>query len=108
MARKTSAFMEQVREIRRMAQEATRKTYMQYLTDTAVIALNNLGWGETKIRRFLDEWGKMYDQFFDALRKEPETDYYRTTMDERLKSMCKQEEFVSFEDRYTFLPEVKY
>ena len=108
MSRKQSGYLQVMAEIRRAAQDATRKTYEQYLTDTAVIALNNLGWGETKIRRFLDEWGKMYDQFIDALRKEPETDYYRATMDERLKSMCKQEEFIPFEDRYTFLPEVKY
>ena len=108
MSRKQSGYLQVMAEIRRAAQEATRKTYEQYLTDTAVIALNNLGWGETKIRRFLDEWGKMYDHFFDALRKEPETDYYRATMDERLKSMCKQEEFVPFEDRCTFLPELKY
>jgi len=108
LARKTSAFMEQVRDIRRMAQEATRKTYMQYLTDTAVIALNNLGWSETKIRRFLDEWGKVYDEFFDVLRQEPETDYCRAKIDERLRPICKQEEFVTFEDRYEFLKEVKY
>ena len=107
MARKTSAFMEQVREIRRMAQEATRKTYMQYLTDTAVIALNRLGWGDIRIRRFLDEWGKVYDEYFDALRQEPETDYYRTKMDEQIK-MFSKEEFIPFEQRYEFLPEVKY
>lgn len=107
MARKTSAFMEQVRDIRRMAQEATRKTYTQYLTDTAVIALNRLGWGDTRIRRFLDEWGKVYDEFFDSLRQEPETDYYRTKMDEQIK-MFSKEEFEPFEQRYEFLPEVKY
>lgn len=40
MARKKSAFMEQIKDIRLAAQEATRKTYMQYLTDVAVIALS--------------------------------------------------------------------
>lgn len=108
MARKTSAFMEQVRDIRRMAQEATRRTYMQYLTDTAVIALNRLGWGETKIRRFVDEWSKTFNAYSDAIGDGPETDYCRAKIDERLRPICKQEEFVTFEDRYEFLKEVKY
>ena len=108
MSRKQSAFLNRMDDIRRSAQEASRKTWCQYLTDTAVIALNNLGWGETRIRKFIDEWGKVYDEFFDALRTTDETDYYRHKLDERLEPMCKQEPFIKFEDRYEFLPDMKY
>lgn len=108
MARKQSAFLNQMAEIRRQAQDASRKTFTQYLTDTAVIALHNLGWGEERIRRFIDEWGKVYDEYFDALRTTTETDYYRSKLDERLIPLCKQEPFIKFEDRYEFLPEMKY
>ena len=108
MARKQSAFFNQMAEIRRQAQEATRKTFTQYLTDTAVIALHNLGWGEDRVRRFVDEWGKVYDQYFDALRNIPESDYYREKLDERLEPLCKQEPLIKFEDRYEFIPDMRY
>lgn len=108
MSRKQSAFLNRMDDIRRAAQEASRKTWCQYLTDTAVIALNNLGWGEDRIRRFLDEWGKVYDTYFDALRDQPETDYCRDKLDERLLPLCKQEPFIKFDDRYEFLPDMKY
>lgn len=108
MGRKQSAFLQQMEAIRREAQEASRKTFEQYLTDTAVIALAELGWGETRIRRFIDEWGKAYDKYFDSLRKVPETDYYRAALDARLKPVCKQEKFIPFEVRYEFLPDIFY
>jgi len=108
MSRKQSAFLQQMQDIRRAAQEASRKTFTQYLTDTCVIALHEMGWGEIKIRQFLDLWGQAYDTFFDALRTTPETDYLRDKLDERLKLLCKYEPFVEFKDRYEFLPDMKY
>lgn len=108
MSRKQSAFLNRMDDIRRAAQEASRKTWCQYLTDTAVIALNNLGWGETRIRKFIDEWGKVYDLYFDSLRNMPETDYCRQKLDDSLKPLCTQEPFIPFEDRYEFLPDMRY
>lgn len=108
MSRKQSGFLQQQSEIRRAAQEASRKTFTQYLTDTAVIALNEMGFGETRIRKFLEIWGKIYDDYFDSLRKTSETDYFRSKLDEHLKPLCKQEEFIPFEDRYEFLPDIVY
>lgn len=108
MSRKQSAFLQRMDDIRREAQEASRKTFTQYLTDTAVIALSELEWGETRIRRFVDEWGKAYDKYFDSLRNVSETDYYRDKLDERLKPLCTQEPFIPFESRYEFLPDIVY
>ena len=109
MARKKSAFMEQIKDIRLAAQEATRKTYMQYLTDVAVIALSErFGFGKERIRAFLDEWGHQYDIWFDALRSIEESDYYRQKLDERLKQLSNGENFAPFNERYKFLPEMKY
>ena len=108
MSRKQSAFLQQMHDIRRAAQEASRKTFSQYLTDTCVIALHEMGWGEVKIRQFIELWQQTYDCFFDALRTTPESDYYREKLDERLKPLCKYEPFVKFEDRYEFLPDMKY
>jgi hypothetical protein len=108
MSRKQSAFLQHMDDIRRAAQEASRKTWCQYLTDTAVIALNNLGWGEDRIRRFLDEWGDVYDMYFDALRDVEETDYCRDRLDGRLLPLCKQQPLEPFDKRYEFLPQMRY
>ena len=109
MSRKQSAFLAQIADIRRAAQEATRKTYMQYLTDVAVIALSErFGFGKERIRAFLDEWGHQYDLWFDALRSIEESDYYRQKLDERLKQLSNGENFAPFNERYKFLPEMKY
>ena len=109
MARKKSAFMEQIKDIRLAAQEATRKTYMQYLTDVAVIALSErFGFGKERILAFLDEWGHQYDIWFDALRSIEESDYYRQKLDERLMLLSYDDNFSPFNERYKFLPEMKY
>lgn len=109
MSRKQSAFLAQIAETRRAAQEAARKTYMQYLTDTAVIALSEkFGFGKDRIQAFLDEWGKQYDVWYDALRTVEESDYYRAKLDERLQMLSNGENFAPFNERYQFLPDLKY
>ena len=108
MSRKQSAFMAQMKELRIAAQDASRKTFSQYLTDTVIITLHRKGYGEKRIRQFLKEWGEVYDEFFDALRTEPGTDYYRAKMDEIIRPLCTEEPFIPFEVRYQFLPDIKY
>lgn len=109
MSRKTSDFMKRMADIRRDAQEATRKTFTQYLVDTSVITLNEqFGFGKERIQVFLEEWGKVYDLYFDSLRTVDETDYYREKLDERLRPLYAGEHFEPFEDRYLFLPDIKY
>ena len=108
MSRKQSAFFQQMEERRRIAQEATRKTWAQYFTDTCVITLNEFGFGKERIQRFLDAWGKNYDAYFTALRQEPETDYYREKLDGSLRPLFDDGLFEPFEQRYEYLPEVKY
>ena len=108
MSRKQSAFLARQADYRRASQEAMRKTFTQYLTDTLVITLNRKGYGEKRIRDFLELWGQVYDEFFDCLRDVPETDYYRTKLDEVLKPLCTMEPFIPFEGRYEFLPDMRY
>ncbi len=50
----------------------------------------------------------MYDEFFDALRETPETDYYRAKIDAIIEPLCTENPFQPFEQRYEFLPQVKY
>lgn len=108
MSRKQSAYLKRVDIERKEYMKAAERTREQFLVDTASIALNNLGWGEKRVREFLAEWGKVHDEFYDAMRDIPEADYYRAKLDDRLKPLCKKEKLIPFKDRYDFLPEEKY
>ncbi len=88
--------------------KATKETYMQYLADMMVLVLNDHGYGEQRIRKILDEWGGYFDMYFDCLTNNSTADYARSKLDERIKGICKSGEFVPFEKRYDYLPEIKY
>ena len=68
-------------------QDAIKQTYMQYMTDMLILTLNDpevMGkdvFGYKRLKKVLDAWGRYYDQFFDALTKNPEADYAREKMD---------------------------
>ena len=108
MGRKQSAYLARLQEEKLVEMNAVKKLWVQYLTDTMAITMNRKGWGAKRIEAFLDDWGKVYDEFYDALLSVPETDYYRAKMDEILKPLNIMEEFKEFEKRYPFLPEVRY
>lgn len=95
-------------------QDATRQTFVQYMTDTLILTLNDpavMGkdvFGYKRLKKVLAAWGKKYDAYFDALTNSDETDYARVKMDEAMKQITPPEEFVPFEQRYDWLPEIKY
>lgn len=96
-------------------QDAIRQTYQQYMTDTLILTLNDpevMGkdvFGHARLKRVLDAWGKKYDQFFDALTKNPEADYARAKMDAAMKAIVgDHQDFIPFEQRYEWLPEIRY
>ena len=109
-----NGYLQRQKQFTHAAQDATRQTYTQFLTDTLILTLNDsevMGkdtFGEERIRKVLDAWGKKYDEFFEALMKTPETDYVRQKMDNALKAICKSGKFVPFEKRYDYLPEISY
>lgn len=95
--------------------DATRQTYQQYMTDTLILTLNDpevMGkdvFGYERLKKVLEAWGRYYDDFFDALTKNPEADYAREKMDAAMKRICgKSGDFVPFEKRYEWLPEITY
>ena len=96
-------------------QDATRQTYQQYMTDTLILTLNDpevMGkdvFGYKRLKKVLEAWGKCYDRYFDALTKNPEADYAREKMDRLMKQICgDSDDFVPFEERYEWLPEITY
>lgn len=111
---KKGTFAQQIQERNRVLQQATRDTFVQYMTDMLILTLNDpdvMGkdvFGEVRIRKILEALGKYYDEYFDALTKKPEADYMQSKMDEKLKMICKSGDFSPFTDRYEWLPEIKY
>lgn len=92
----------------RAAYIAIRGIYEQYQADVAAIALNNLGWGKVRIDRFYAEWDEVYNTFLDALTGKDEADYMRSMLDAKLQRISGDEKIPSFEERYKYLPEIKY
>lgn len=111
---KNGSFAQKLEARNRVLQQATRDTFVQYMTDMLILTLNDpevMGkdvFGEARIRKILDAWGKNYDDYFDALTKSAEADYYQHKLDEKLKMICKSGNFAPFEKRYEWLPEIRY
>lgn len=105
---KNRGFSQQIQRWKDTWIKAAKSTYMQYLTDTMVLVLNDMGYGEKRIRDILDKWGNAFDEYFDCLTNEPTADYARAKMDERIAAICKSGDWEPFEKRYPYLPEFKY
>ena len=99
MARK-NGYARQLVEWKDSWTQAIKNTYMQYLTDTIILVLNDHGYGEQRIRKILDEWGDCFDEYFDCLTQEK--------LDKRIRAICKSGQFVPFPQRYEFLPDIRY
>lgn len=96
-------------------QDATRQTYQQYMTDTLILTLNDpevMGkdvFGYARLKKVPDAWGKKYDQYFDALTKSAEADVAREKMDRAMRKITEgSQDFIPFEQRYMWLPEIRY
>lgn len=102
------------RQREQIIQEATRQTFVQYMTDMLILTLNDpsvMGknvFGYGRIKKILEAQGRYYDTFFEALTKSDEADYCREKIDETIKRICGKEEFVPFLERYEWLKEVEY
>ena len=112
MSRKQSGYIQrknaEIRAAEKGMYHAAKSTFVQYMCDTACVALNNLGWGKDRIDTFMTEWGKVFDEFHEALEDTVETDYVRAKFDERVKPLCPEKDYKAFEDRYKYLPDTKY
>lgn len=99
----------------RLLQDATRQTFVQYMTDTLICTLNDpdvMGkdvFGYARLKKVLEAWGKCYDLYFDALTVKDEADYHREMLDRTLRRIVPEgEHFDPFESRYEWLPKILY
>ena len=75
---KKNDYLAKRKQEHRLLQEATRQTFVQYMTDTLILTLNDpevMGkdvFGYVRLKKVLDAWGRYCDLFFDALTKNDE------------------------------------
>jgi inhibitor of KinA sporulation pathway (predicted exonuclease) len=93
--------------------QAEKETYIQYMTDTLILTLNDsdvMGkdvFGEQRLNKVLDAWGKKFDQYHGALEDTAEADWYQDKLDRQLKAACRGG-FVPFQERYSFIKKQVY
>ncbi len=104
-----SGYLERQKQIVGVNRQAEKDTYIQFMTDTLILTLNDpevMGkdvFGKRRIRKIVRAWGKVYDKYHAALEKGDEQDYHQVKMDEALKRVLGEEDFVPFEKRYDWL-----
>ena len=90
-------------------QDAIKQTDMLILTLNDPEVMGKDVFGYKRLKKVLDAWGRYYDQFFDALTKNPEADYAREKMDAAMKHIVGTNgDFIPFEQRYEWLPQITY
>lgn len=94
--------------------QAEKETYIQFMTDTLMLTLNDpevMGkdvFGRKRIVKIVRAWGRVYDQYHGALEKGDEADFFQVKMDEALKRLLGEEDFVPFEERYEWIKRQMY
>ncbi len=93
--------------------QAEKDTYIQFMTDTLMLTLNDpevMGkdvFGEQRITKIVDAWGKAFDKYHGALESGPEADYIQEKFDRRLKPIAGKR-FSPFHERYKWIKKIFY
>lgn len=88
--------------------QAEKETYIQFMTDTLVLTLNDpavMGkdvFGKKRLQKVLKGWGEKYDRYCGALIPGDEADYHQIKLDERLSQIF-GDDFERFGKRYYWL-----
>lgn len=75
-----NGYLQRQRNTVNVYRQAEKETYIQFMTDTLILTLNDpavMGkdvFGEKRIRRVVEAWGKVFDKYHGALEKGDEQD----------------------------------
>lgn len=110
-----NAYLARQQAKEKVLQQATAKTYQQFMADTLMLTLNDpdiMGkdtFGYERLKKVAEGWSRYIDQFHPALTGSPEADYLQTKLDEGVRRvMGKSGDFSPFEERYEWIAKVKY
>lgn len=103
-----NAFLEKQKQKRDLYRIAEKETCIQYMTDTLVLTLNDpevMGkdvFGQKRLLKVIEAWGKKYDEFHGALETRDDADYHQIKLDQCLAAIF-GENMKKFGERYTWL-----
>lgn len=106
-----NGYLQRQRQTVNVYRQAEKETYIQFMTDTLIITLNDpavMGkdvFGEKRIRKIIEAWGKTYDKFHGALEKGDEQDFWQIKLDQNLQGVLGKKDFVPFAKRYDWVKE---
>ena len=78
-----NGYLQRQRNTVNVYRQAEKETYIQFMTDTLILTLNDpavMGkdvFGEKRIKKVLEAWGKVFDKFHGALEKGDEQDFWQ-------------------------------
>ena len=104
-----NGYLQRQRNTVNVYRQAEKETYIQFMTDTLILTLNDpavMGkdvFGEKRIRRVVEAWGKVFDKYHGALEKGDEQDYWQIKLDMNLKGILGEKDFDPFEKRYEWV-----
>ena len=96
-----NGYLQRQRNTVNVYRQAEKETYIQFMTDTLILTLNDpavMGkdvFGEKRVRRVVEAWGKVFDKYHGALEKGDEQDYWQGILGEK--------DFEPFEKRYEWV-----
>lgn len=94
--------------------QAERDTYIQFMTDTLVLTLNDpdvMGkdvFGKKRIMKVVEAWAKTFSKYEVALTKSDEADYFQEKLDDRLAAILGRDTLVPFSKRYDWVKDLGY
>lgn len=106
-----NGYLQRQRNTVNVYRQAEKETYIQFMTDTLILTLNNptvMGkdvFGEKRIKKVVEAWGKVFDKFHGALEKGDEQDFWQVKLDMNLMGVLGEKDFVPFAKRYEWVKE---
>lgn len=112
---KQSGYAKRLEQERRVRAVAMEQTMRQFMVDMFMLALNDpdvMGksvLGYNRLVKVVDAVVENYKAFGNAVdSRNPDADYCRECLDERLRKIVPDDAFASFMERYVWLVDVKY
>lgn len=106
-----NGYLQRQRNTVNVYRQAEKETYIQFMTDTLILTLNDpavMGkdvFGEKRIKKVVEAWGKVFDKFHGALEKGDEQDFWQIKLDQNLMGVLGEKGFVPFAKRYEWVKE---
>lgn len=104
-----NGYLQRQRNTVNVYRQAEKETYIQFMTDTLILTLNDpaiMGkdvFGEKRIRRVVEAWGKVFDKYHGSSGKGRRAGLLADQDGHDLKGILGEKDFEPFEKRYEWV-----